>query len=84
METFVNIVGWFGAALLLIAYALVSTKRLEGTSYTFQLLNVMGGIMLASNSAYHGALPSVVVNFVWIVIGIAAIVNRRRKQGINL
>ncbi len=74
----IDVAGWIGAALLLLAYALVSNRRLAGDSVRFQLLNLSGGVLLAANSAYHGALPSVAVNAVWIVIGLAALLRRRQ------
>lgn len=76
----IDIAGWIGAALLLLAYALVSNRRLAGDSVRFQLLNLSGGVMLAANSAYHGALPSVAVNAVWIVIGLTALLRARRSR----
>jgi hypothetical protein len=76
----IDIVGWIGAALLLLAYALVSYRRLAGDSVRFQLLNLSGGVLLAANSAYHGALPSVAVNAVWIAIGMAALLHARRQR----
>jgi hypothetical protein len=75
----IDIMGWVGAVLLLLAYALVSTRQLAGDSVRFQLLNLSGGLLLAANSAYHGALPSVAVNAVWIVIGLAALLHARRR-----
>ena len=62
-------VGWLGAAVLLLAYGLVSTGRLSGDAPRFQLLNVAGAAGLLANGAYHGAWPSVVLNVVWGVIG---------------
>lgn len=76
--TFIDMAGWAGAALLLLAYGLVSNRRLAGDSARFQLLNLSGGVLLAANSAYHGALPSVAVNAVWIVIGLTALLRARR------
>ena len=52
-------VGWAGAALLLSAYALVSTNRLAGGGITFQLMNLAGAAGLAANSAVNDAWPSV-------------------------
>jgi hypothetical protein len=78
-STLIDLMGWLGAALLLLAYALVSNRRLAGDSARFQLLNLSGGVMLAINSGYHGALPSVAVNAVWIVIGLAALLRARRR-----
>ncbi len=78
-STLIDLMGWVGAVLLLAAYALVSSRRLAGDSVRFQLLNLGGGVLLAANSAYHGALPSVAVNAVWIVIGLAALLRARRR-----
>jgi hypothetical protein len=74
----IDVMGWVGAILLLLAYALVSSRKLAGDSVRFQLLNLSGGVLLATNSAYHGALPSVAVNAVWIVIGLTALLRARR------
>ena len=74
-----DILGWVGAALLLLAYALVSIKKLEGDSVAYQLLNLLGSAFLIVNSAYYGAYPSVGVNVVWI--GIAAFAIFRAGRG---
>ena len=66
-----DILGWVGAALLLAAYVSISSKRLEGDSVAYQVLNLAGSALLIVNSAYYGAYPSVGVNVVWI--GIAAL-----------
>jgi hypothetical protein len=77
--TIIDLMGWVGAVLLLLAYALVSSRRLAGDSVRFQLLNLSGGLLLAINSGYHGALPSVAVNAIWIVIGLVALLRARRR-----
>lgn len=74
-----DVLGWVGAALLLLAYALVSIKKLEGDSVAYQLLNLLGSAFLIVNSAYYGAYPSVGVNVVWI--GIAAFTIFRAGSG---
>lgn len=75
-----DILGWIGAALLLGAYALVSTKTLEGDSVAYQGLNLLGSAFLIVNSAYYGAFPSVGVNVVWIGIAIFAILRVRARH----
>jgi hypothetical protein len=75
-----DILGWVGAVLLLGAYALVSTRRLEGDSVTYQLLNLLGSALLIVNSFYYGAYPSVGVNVVWIGIAVFAIVRSRARR----
>ena len=38
----VTVLGWSGAAALLVAYALVSRQRVAGDGFTYQALNVYG------------------------------------------
>lgn len=66
----VDIVGWAGAALVLAAYGLVSTRRLDGESVAYQLLNVVGAVGMLINTYIRGALPSAAVNVIWIAVGI--------------
>ena len=80
VATLIDIGGWIGAVALLSAYALVSNRRLAGDSIRFQSLNVIGSVLLALNSGYHGAMPSVVVNGVWILIGAVALIRARRAR----
>ena len=76
----VDIAGWIGVVALLVAYGLVSTKRTEGDSVIYQLLNGIGAILLITNSYYYGAYPSVGINIVWIGIAIYALA-RKKKSG---
>lgn len=77
LETFVAALGWLGTGLLLTAYFLLSTQREKATSVSYQLKNVFGAILLLANAAYHGAYPPAVLELVWAIIGIFAIVKSR-------
>lgn len=63
--------GWLGAALILIAYYLLSHNKLQGQSFAYQWMNLLGATGLIINSGYHGAIPSLAVNVIWL--GIAAV-----------
>src|SRR5947208_11543577 len=71
-------IGWVGAAALLVAYAMVSHKKLEGDSATYQLLNISGSILLAANTIFYGSYPSTFVNLIWAGIAVFSIAARRR------
>ncbi len=71
-------IGWVGAVALLIGYALVSFKRLEGHSATFQFLNISGSVLLAANTIFYGSYPSTFVNLIWAGIAIFSIAARKR------
>ncbi len=71
-------IGWVGAVALLVPYALVSSKKLEGDSAAFQLLNISGSILLAANTIFYGSYPSTFVNLIWAGIAVFSITARRR------
>ncbi|PYI59135.1 MAG: hypothetical protein DMC59_06570 [Verrucomicrobia bacterium] len=71
-------IGWVGAAALLVAYAMVSHKKLEGDSATYQLLNISGSLLLAANTIFYGSYPSTFVNLIWAAIAVFPIAARRR------
>lgn len=79
MTILINFLGWSGTALLLVAYYLVSTRRIEGDLVVYQVLNILGALMLISNSAYFGAYPSVGVNVAWIGIALLTLARLRRR-----
>ena len=81
MEILLNVLGWIGAFLLLLAYALVSFKKVEADSQAYQWLNITASVLLLVNTIYYGAYPSSFVNGVWTVIAFSAILTIRRKYG---
>ncbi|MFN7399497.1 MAG: CBU_0592 family membrane protein [Sandaracinobacter sp.] len=78
-ELLIEIVGWIGAGLILLGYALVSAGRIEARSVSFQLMNLLGAAGFVVNSGFHGAWPSTILNMIWI--GIAAVSLARISRG---
>lgn len=74
----VDIVGWIGAILILLAYVAVSTKKVAGDSYAYQTGNLLGSICLILNTVFYGAFPSSGVNVVWAGIAIFIIIKRKK------
>jgi hypothetical protein len=71
-------IGWAGAAALLLAYAMVSSGKVEGNSTAYQFLNVVGSLLLAANTIFYRAYPSSFVNLIWMGIAIFFIATRKR------
>ena len=83
VEVAVEVVGWAGAVLILLAYLLLSAGRLTGQSLTYQGMNVLGAAGFVINGWWHGALPSAVLNVLWLLIGAIAslrILGRRKGR----
>jgi len=71
-------IGWIGAALLLVAYAMISSKKLEVDSTAYQLLNIIGSILLVANTIFYRAYPSSFVNLIWAGIAVFSMATRSR------
>jgi hypothetical protein len=67
-----DVIGWVGAACLLLAYAWLSSGRLTA-GIRYHLLNLAGAGGLALNGAVHQAWPSTALNVIWLGIGVAAL-----------
>lgn len=81
VELAVEIVGWAGATLILLAYLLLSAGRLTGQSLVYQGMNVVGAAGFVVNGWWHGALPSASLNVLWLLIGAIASWRIIRKRG---
>ena len=74
MKKFIDIIGWIGAVEVVAAYAMNSYGKMTGDSVLFQILNLTGAIFLIANTWYNKAYPSMVINIIWTVIAIVALI----------
>jgi len=73
-----EVCGWLGGLVLICAYAMASFGRISARGGVFQGLNLVGSLMLAANSGWHHAWPSVSVNLIWIGVGVVAMLRGRQ------
>jgi len=81
VEIAVEVVGWGGAVLILLAYLLLSAGRLTGQSLLYQGMNVVGAAGFVINGWWHGAMPSAALNVLWLLIGAVASWRILKKRG---
>lgn len=81
VQVAVEVVGWAGAFLILLAYLLLSAGRLTGQSLVYQGMNVVGAAGFVVNGWWHGALPSASLNVLWLLIGAIASWRILKKRG---
>ena len=81
MDAFINILGWIGTILYLVAYGLVSAKKTEGDSWLYQGLNMIAGALLIINTVYLRAYPSAGLNIAWVGIAIVTLGRKAWKNG---
>jgi len=85
MKLAIEVIGWSGAALMLLAYLLLSKGRLHGGSASYHWMNIVAALGFIVNSGYNGAIPSATINVIWIGIGAFALLRLRlrRPEGAN-
>ncbi|WP_421877241.1 CBU_0592 family membrane protein [Marinoscillum sp.] len=63
----IEIIGWCGAALLLLGFSLNVFHVITAKSRIYLLLNLVSSAMLLYNAYMNGIFPFVVVNSVWVL-----------------
>lgn len=72
-KLFIDILGWTGSILYLLAYALVSLKKTEGDSLLYQGMNILAGILLVIYTLSLGAYATTGLNAVWVFVGLVTL-----------
>lgn len=75
----VEIAGWAGAILILLAYVLLTLGRVQAQSVAYQGMNVAGAAGFIVNGLANHALPSATLNIIWMGIGVYALWRIRMK-----
>jgi len=70
----IEAIGWYGAAAVLLAYALVSFNIISPHGWIYQLLNFTGAIGVLVISYMKRAKQPALLNFVWAVIAFIALI----------
>jgi hypothetical protein len=76
----IEAIGWLAALLILVAYLLLSLGKVDGRSSLYQCMNIAGAIGMIINSGWNGAIPSTVLNAIWALIGLYALVRIRAQR----
>lgn len=74
--TLINILGWTGSIMYLVAYTLVSMKKTEGDSVLYQSMNVIAGTFLVIYTFTLEAYATMALNGVWAIIGLITLGRR--------
>jgi len=80
MKIAMDILGWFGSAMIVTGYLLISMHKVNGSSILYQLLNIVGSALLIVHTVYYKTVPAAALNVVWLFVGITAIVRIRIKK----
>ena len=80
MDIFIEVIGWIGAVLIVGAYFLNINGKLSSRSVIYIISNLVGGIFFTINTLVHHAYPSMLVNIIWVLIAIAALMKKDKSK----
>lgn len=82
IEMAANIIGMTGTSLVVGAYFLLQTGKLNSESLSFNLINLVGAFFLALSLLVHFNLASMVIEVFWILASLVGLwrYRQRRKQ----
>ena len=80
MNMLIESLGWIASVLIVGSYALNITGRLKAESSWYILANIIGGFFFVINTYFHQAYPSMVVNFIWVIIAVVMIAKNKKKD----
>jgi len=72
-KSIINLVGWYGAIAILVAYGLSSSGALNPSHPLFQLLNLTGALGLLTVAMKHRTHQLVLINAAWAIIAAASL-----------
>ncbi|QKE28270.1 putative membrane protein [Arcobacter acticola] len=74
-------IGFLGMIFIVIAYLFLQTNKYSINSLQYQLLNLIGAILLLISLFVHFNLGSFIIEIFWIIITIyGIIINIKRKK----
>jgi len=79
-DTLIQIIGWIGTFLIVAAYFLVTYKKIDPAGRNYALMNLFGAIGIGINVFYHHAWPAVIMEIIWALIAISALVKITGKK----
>lgn len=77
-----NIMGWIGMILVLVAYGLLSMKKID-TGKVYQILNLFAAIFMAIGIFPTKAWFSFILQVIWGIIALHSLVKllKNKKEG---
>ena len=80
MQNFtVQAVQLIGAALILIPFAAVQLKRMQVDSVAYQLLNLVGSLMLTLTAVVHRQYGFILLEGIWAIMSLVGLLRLKRS-----
>jgi hypothetical protein len=75
-----TLTGLAGAAIVLVAYFLLSAEKMRSDGYVYPLMNMFGSLGVLVSLTHQWNLASAIINSIWVMISLIAIARHYLKQ----
>ncbi|TDQ06706.1 CBU_0592 family membrane protein [Pedobacter metabolipauper] len=79
-QIIITSIGWLGVALCTLGYLLLTMRKIDAESLSFQLLNIIGGLCLVATAVDSNDIPNAAANILWMFIGVYAVARQSRTR----
>jgi hypothetical protein len=79
--SFIDVLGWAGAIVILVAYGLLTAGRWAASSLRYQWANALGAAALLVWAISIAAWQSALLNAVWAVVGLVGLARIWHRGG---
>ena len=79
MHNFAETLGILGSVLLIVAYFLLQSEKVNGRSKLYLYLNLSGALFILFSLYFYPNLPSAIIEMFWVFISIYGLWKRKRQ-----
>ncbi len=80
VDIIVNAIGMIGVAMMVVAFFLMQNGTIDNKSMIYQLLNLIGAILVAISLLRFWNLSSFVIEMFWIAISLLGIYRLKKNN----
>ena len=77
-----DLIGLIGVFIVLLAYFLMQTDRLDSKSTLFSILNIVGSVCILISLFVDWNLSAFIIEVSWILISFYALYNKKKSLNI--
>lgn len=77
----IDTIGMLGTLLVVLAYYLLQLERTDPKGLAYNMINLVGAVLLLFSLWFHFNLASFVIEIFWIAASLIGLWKYRRRQG---
>lgn len=80
LEILPDVIGMLGVTLVLSAFGLLNMNKVTSSTMMYQMMNLIGSMLLLFSLCFHLNIASVVIEIAWMLISLVGIYRALKKR----